>query len=569
MAFDGFVTNAVIAELKKCLLGGKVTKIYEPNKNEILLGIYAHHLKYALCLNISSSHYGAYLTTNAKPNPLNAPNFCMTLRKHLIGYKVKDILCHGLERIITIELEGYNELNDVITKKLIVELMGKHSNVILVNEKNNIIDALRHFDTFSGALRNILPGYEYSLPQANKADITQIALDEILQNSEIKNSSLGFSSYVLTHFAGISKQLLKSSMKKLALPDILTYDHLACLFSYLLRLYQACQEQKVSLVSFEEDYTLEMKEKENSLAVNFFLDDFYMQKELQEELINYRNSMLNVILNKLKKIQKKLIGIDEKLKECNHIETYQLYGELITSYLYQLNSEHVPFVKLKNYYDNNNEIKIPLDVSLSPAENAKKYFKKYHKLKNTQEIVSKQKIKIEKEINYLESIVYELQIAQSIRELDSIYDEIQGTLISSSSQGKEKNVKRNNEEIKILKYIIDGFTILVGKNNQQNDYLTTKLASSEDLWFHTQGIHGSHVILKTEGKKPSQETINQVAAISAYYSKANQSSNVPVDYTYVKYVKKPSKSKPGMVVYSHQQTVNVIPKSEKNSLLFE
>lgn len=557
MAFDGFVTNAVISELQQCLFNGKITKIYEPDKNEILLGIYVNHIKYALCINISSAHYGAYLTTNTKPNPLNAPNFCMTLRKHLIGFRIKQISCHGLERIITIDLEGYNELNDCITKKLIIELMGKHSNIILINENNIIIDALRHFDTFSGALRNIQPGYEYSIPQANKIDMTQTSIEKILDNIKEEKASFDLSSYVLTYFAGISKQLLKYSMEKLSLNNDLTADNVECFLSYFLKLYQACKQQKVGLIPFDDDFTIEMKEKETPLAVNFFLDDFYLQKELQEEFINYRNSMLNVILNKLKKIKKKLVGIEEKLEECKNVENYQLYGELITSYLYQLSTQHVPFVELQNYYENNEIIKIPLDISLSPADNAKKYFKKYHKLKNTQDIVSKQKIEIEREMNYLESIVYELQLAKNTRELDSIYDEIEGMLISSK---REKTKKYHKEELEILKYVIDGFTVLVGKNNQQNDYLTTKFANAEDIWFHTQDVHGSHVILKTEGKTPTQEIINQVAAIAAHYSKAGQSSNVPVDYTYVKYVKKPSKSKPGMVIYTHQQTVNVVPK---------
>lgn len=595
MAFDGFVTNAVIAELKEQLIGGKITKVYEPNRNEILLGIYANRLKYMLCLNISSSHYGAYLTTNAKPNPLNAPNFCMALRKHLTGYKISNISCSGLERIITIDFEGYNELNDYITKTLVVELMGKHSNIILVNEKNIIIDSLRHFDTFSGALRNILPGYQYILPNTSKLDITKVSIDALLddifssqnnlENSPMFNQSQEFkktlssssqtlSAYVLKSFAGISKQLLGYSISELQLQDILDKENLSHLLSYFLKLYQSCQDQKVSLIPYEEDYTLTIKEKENSLSVNFFLDDFYSRKECQEEFANYRNGILNIIFNRLKKIQKKLIVLEEKLKECNNVELYQLYGELITSNLYVLSQEHVPFVELENYYENNKKIKIPLDISLNPAENAKKYFKKYHKLKNTQEIVSKQKQEIEKEIDYLESIVYELQIAKTIKEIDAIYDEIQGVLISSNLQGSKKNLHKETKkithkqenELDIFKYVIDGFTILVGKNNKQNDYLTTKVANSEDLWFHTQDIHGSHVILKTNGKLPPQETINQVAAITAYYSKASQSSNVPVDYTYIKYVKKPIKSKPGMVIYTHQQTVNVKPKKIDLSL---
>ena len=283
----------------------------------------------------------------------------------------------------------------------------------------------------------------------------------------------------------------------------------------------------------------------------------------EEQFLSYRNQLLNFILAKLKKISKKLAVIDDKLKECEHLEDYQLYGELITSFLYQISNKHVSHITLENYYNNNQPIDIPLDITLSPSDNAKKYFEKYHKLKNTYTVVQEQKIELEKEINYLESIVYEVQAAETSNELDGIYEEIQdaSSLPQKASYKKQlkKKTKKTSKLSEPIQYQIQSFKVLVGKNNKQNDELTFKLANKDDLWFHVKDLHGSHVVLITNGKVPSQEIINQCASLAAYYSKGSQSSNIPVDYTLIKYVKKPSKAKPGMVIYTNQKTVNVQP----------
>lgn len=565
MAFDGIVTKQVVLELKGALVGGKVNKVFEPNKNEIILGIYCNGKNYALNISISSNNYRMNLTTNAKPNPLNAPNFCMLLRKHLVGARITDIYSNCLERIVFINFEAYNELNDLVSKKLVVELMGKHSNVILLNDKNIIIDSLRHLDSFSNSYRDILPAHEYVNPPADKLDICKIGLDEFTQLME--NNKL--SNIIPNSFSGISKTFILNILDVLKISDDdYSYENIAELYKYIKDIIENLGTDNVLATSInDKDYTMILKSHRDILQTNFFLDDFYSKKENNEVTINYKNNLLKLVLSALKKITKKVNNINVKLKECENMDTYRIYGELITSNLYRINNNiNVDYIEIENYYDNNNLIRIPLDKSIPPSYNAKKYFKKYNKLKNTLEIVSKQKADATKELDYLESIIYELEGATSTSELEEIDIEISENVLFKNSQ-KNSNVKKNkvskrkvHDEYEPITYNVDGFTLYVGKNNKQNDYITTKLGKNEDLWFHTKDIRGSHCLLKCNGENVQEHTIIACAEIAAFHSKAKLSSNIPVDYCFIKNVKKPSGSKPGMVVYINNKTLYVNPK---------
>ncbi|MGN1269845.1 MAG: NFACT family protein [Clostridia bacterium] len=564
MAFDGLVLKAVTQELNNCLINGKIQKIYEPNKDEILLGIYCNGMQYSLSVNVSSSLYSVYLTTTKKVNPLTAPNFCMLLRKHLMNYRISNIYSIGLERIFVIELTGKNENFEVITKKLVVELMGKYSNILLLDENNVVIDALKRFYIDNGASRNIFSKCQYIFPSSDKIDIANF---KQLENN-LDDTSL--SEFFSHHFVGISKSFITSSLKhcaslynnELVSKDILTKETFSILVKYILNLINSIENNKATCaLANNDDYFLVSSSKSNSLEVNFFLDDYYLEKQQKEYFVSYRNNLLGLVSNILKKISKKLISVDTKLAECSDMEKYKLYGELITSNLYQIPNQNISHIELNNYYTNT-LMDIPLDVAISPSENAKKYFKKYNKLKNATIIVQEQKEMLEKEINYLESIVYEIQIANTTQDLDLIYDEINNSINfknKKSEDVKHKKTKKQENTNKLICHTIEGFTVFVGKNNVQNDELTFKIANKEDLWFHTKDIQGSHVILVTNGKTPSQEVINKCASLAAFYSKASMSSNIAVDYTLVKHIKKPSKAKPGMVIYTNQKTVNVNP----------
>ena len=565
MAFDGIVLKSVVSELNTCLINGKINKVYMPNSNEILLGIYSGGKNYCLLCNISSNSYRIHLTTTSKPNPLNAPNFCMLLRKHLVGFRIVNISTLNIERIVTIELEGYNELNDKLRKKLIIELMGKHSNIILLNESNKIIDSIRHLDISSGSLRDILPAREYILPNNDtKLDFYNASKEDFINiiNDDITKS-------ITNNYTGFSNSFVSSILENLNISnDNFSKNDLSTLYDTIRTILLNIETNNVKLINYNtNDYVITNSNTE-PLQVNFFLDDFYSQKEEKDSINTYRNNLLKLVLTALKKISKKLDNINIKLKECDNMDKYRIYGELITSNLYKLDfNQNAESVVLENYYDNNNNITIPLDKTISISYNAKKFFKKYHKLKNTLEIVSIQKQDTEKEIDYLESIVYELENANSISDLDEIYLEISENGIF---KGKEKsNIKKNkvnkkkvHDEYEPIIYTVDGFTLYVGKNNKQNDYITTKLGKNEDYWFHTKDIRGSHCLLKCNGKNVKEHTLVACCQIAAFHSKAKLSSNVPVDYCFAKFVKKPSGSKPGMVIYTNNKTMNVNPTSK-------
>ena len=572
MAFDGITTKSISYELQHSILGGKINKIFEPNKNEVLLSIYANGKNYALNICIDSNLYRIHLTTNAKPNPLNAPNFCMLLRKHLIGYKIKSISSNdNLERIIKIELEGYNELNDLTTKYLMVELMGKHSNIILLNDKFFIIDSLRHLDTLSNSYRDILPAHEYTYPENNKNNFYTIKSAEEFCNLILANNVTNLTNFLVSYFTGFSKRFIKNIIIKQNIRNTdFSKDDILKMYEYLSKILNNLDSNEISLIKYSNekgklDYVIDLVPKSSDLDINFYIDDFYYNKETNNNYVSYRNNLLKLISHILKKYELRLESINNKLKECDNKDLYKLYGELITANLYKIAKDFTASkIEVENYYDYNAILAIPLDNTISIANNAKKYFRKYNKLKNALEIVTLQKKETEEELQYIESIIYELEYTKDIQEINEIYNEISENPIfkdyiqsnNKTSSKKEANISSPRE------YHIDGYTVLVGKNNKQNDYLTTKLASPNDIWFHTKDIHGSHVILKNPSENVSNDTLIKCAKLAAYYSKGRLSSNVPVDYCFVKYVKKPNGSKPGMVIYTNNKTLNVTPSIE-------
>ena len=566
MAYDGLVNYAIVKELKSKIINGKIDKIFEPNFEEIILGIYSNGIKYALNFVISSNYYRANLTTKSKQNPSEAPNFCMTLRKYLLGTRITNIYTKGLERIIFIEFEGFNKTKDFSKKTLIIELMGKHSNIILVNNGNIIIDAFKHFSIASNSIRNIYSGVKYVLPKMDKLDffLIQNASEfyNVLKNNSVRLVSTSLANIISNTFIGISKTSIFSFEKDLNITDELNNSSSDIIYDYMLRIIG---QNNIIADFFDNNYSLKVSNnKENDLQINFFLDDYYFSKESNTNFINYRNNLLKLILIKIEKLSNKLNLINKKIDECKDSEKFKIYGELITSNLYRINNHNTESITLENYYDNNKEITIPLDNSISPSANAKKFFKKYKKLKVAKIFVESQKKSILDDLNYLESIVYEINLSNTLEDIDNIYIEIQESKMQivknrNKQNKKAKNIvkKFTNKVGELLKYDIDGFTVLVGKNNKQNDYVTTKLANKEDIWFHVKDFHGSHVVLKAENSIPSSETLYKCALLAKEHSKAKQSSNVAVDYTHIKNVKKPSGSKPGMVMYSNNKTIIV------------
>ena len=576
MAFDAIVTKAISTELQ-LLSGARIDKIFEPDKNEVILGFYLNGINYALNICIDPQNYRVNLTTNLKKNSKEAPNFCMVLRKHLIGLHIKNIITNNLERIITIEFEGFDEIDDIISKKLVIELMGKHCNIILLDDENIIIDSLRHINS-ENSLRTILPHIKYISPKTDKYNFLECLEFKDFYNKLPSNIDiLNISSIISSLFNGISKSFLDESINQLNIKEV-NIKTLETLYNYINEIINNTDNLKLKFQNIFDDkknvkdYFLTVSKDYTPFSLNFFIDDFYYKKETAYNFKTYRDSILKMILEILKKYKKRLYNIDEKLKSCDNMQIYKLYGELIIANLYKIKDNNLEFITLENYYNNNEEITIPLDKRFSASLNAKNYFKKYNKLKNTLEVVTNQKQETLKELDYIESIVYELENCKTIEEVSQIYEEISENVIfkeRTNKYKKQKNIKvkktnlTKNKEISFnpLKYSIGEFTLLVGRNNKENDYLTLKYANNSDLWFHTKDIHGSHAILLLRDTNiVPNEVLVKCAEITAYHSKARNSSNAPVDYCYVKFVKKPKLAKPGMVIYSNNKTLYVKPK---------
>ncbi|MCI8760266.1 MAG: fibronectin/fibrinogen-binding protein [Clostridia bacterium] len=567
MAFDGIVTKAIASELQT-LAGARIDKIFQPNKNTILLGFYLDGGNYLLNICVDAQNYRFHLTTHPKPNPKVAPNFCMVLRKHLLGLHIKNILTNNLERLVIIEFEGFDDVDDIISKKMIIELMGKHCNILLLDDQNIIIDSLRHIHN-EDSNRALVPHVRYHYPTTAKYNFLDCLSFENFCEKISSNDA------IYEVFNGISKSFIENSINFLKI-DTFNQENLKILYEYLQQIISKtdnCLALDFQIVNtHKKDYYLMPKNNSNPFHLNFFLDDFYYEKESLEEFKIYRDSILKMILDLLKKYKKRLFNIDEKLEVCQNMDTYQLYGELITANLYKIPNQNLAQITLDNYY-NNQKITIPLDDKYSPLVNAKRFFKKYQKLKNTLEIVGLQKKETLQELKYIESIVYELENCSSVEEVSEIFEEIsenvifkektdhykksKKTKIKKSSLTKNKHVSFNP-----LKYTINGFVLLVGRNNKENDYLTLKYAKKTDLWFHTKDIHGSHAILQLSSSLPNDDVLLKCAEIVAFHSKAKNSSNVPVDVCEVKFVKKPNGAKPGMVIYSNQKTLYVNPKDK-------
>lgn len=552
MAFDGITTKAVIAELQQLLIGGKVNKIFQPTKHEIVISIY-NQANYMLLLSANPDDCRLHLTNHTKPNPQNAPNFCMLLRKYLVGGKIVDISNYDLERTVQIKLECYNELNDLVIRKLFIQIMSRQSNVILTNDKNVIIDSLRHAE-------DCLPAHPFEFAKIAKKSFLELQKEQELI-SLTRNQNL---LQVLPNtFIGFSKTFVKAMLANLNISEENASEaDLSQIYVYLQAIISNFGTHNISVQAFGNDYAVVMQPMEQS--INSSLDEFYYEKEKKSTFLASRNNLLHIVANNLKKVSKKLENINKKLEECENMDTYRIYGELLTANLYKINrNENCHEITVENYYENNAPITIPLDHKINVQKNIDKYFKKYNKLKNALVIVGQQKKEAEKELDYIESIVFSLENAKSVDDIVDVYAEISENVmtkkeIAKKQKNKVSKKKPKEKEIVLQSQEIGGFTVYVGKNNVQNDYLSIKFANKNDVWFHTQKIHGSHVLLRNpENTDVPEEVLMACAKLAKQNSKGKMSSNVPVDYCKAKYVKKSPGAKPGLVIYTNYKTIFV------------
>lgn len=592
MAFDGFVISHLVAELSENLTGGRITKIAQPEEDELILTIHKHRL----FLSAGASLPLAYLTTQNKPSPLTAPNFCMLLRKHLNSARILSITQPGLERIIDIEIEHLNELGDSCIKHLMIELMGKHSNIIFTDENGQIIDSIKHISCMVSSVREVLPGREYFIPKAEeKHSLLTLTHEEFIQTL-LPAPQPAFKALYLS-LTGISPQLAQELCYRAGVDaerpcqamDPAQADRL---FEQLMLLKERILKKDYTpSVIFRSNATQgnDLPVEFSSMTLTGLLADpacyektFSSLSELLEYYFAARNAITRIrqkstdlrkiVTTALERSRKKYSLQADQLKDTQKREKYRIYGELLNTYGYMALPKAVS-ITCNNYYTGE-DLVIPLDPSLSATDNAKKYFNRYNKLKRTFEAVSEQIEETRDEIGHLESILTALDIARDKEDLVELKEElteygyIRRRLQKSKKGGNIRKGERPEKKEKVTSkpfhYISsDGFDIYVGKNNYQNDALTFRLAQGNDWWFHAKKIPGSHVLVRSNGELPPDRTFEEAASLAAYYSQGKENEKVEIDYTEKKNVKKPNGGKPGFVIYHTNYSMVASPDISK------
>ncbi len=581
MAFDGIVISNLIQELNQTILNAKISKIAQPESDELLLTLKGNGGQYRLLLSADASLPFVYLTEENKQAPLTAPAFCMVLRKHIANGRITRIFQPGMERIIHIEIEHLDELGDLCRKSLIIELMGKHSNIIFCREDGTIIDSIKHVPCTMSSVREVLPGKPYFIPatQEEKRDPLQTSREEFLSLISQKPTTVAKAIY--TSFVGVSPLIASEIAFRAGLDGDMpaaSYDsdallHLANHFCWFMEEIRQGHFSPVIIRSGREpvefssvklqmygDYQTECYE-----SVSRVLEVYYAEKNVYTRIRQKSAELRKVVNTALERSRKKYQIQEKQLKDSEKKEKYRIYGELIQTYGYGL-EEGASMLEAENYYDNNRIIRIPLDPQLTPLENAKKYFERYGKLKRTGEAVSEWLKETETEMKHLESIQNSLDIALSADDLVQIREElVEYGFIKKGRSGKKQRSKSRPFHYRSS----DGYDIYVGKNNYQNEEITFKLASGNDWWFHAKGIPGSHVVVKANNEELPDRVFEEAGRLAGYYSKGRGSDKLEIDYLQKKNVKKPNKGAPGFVVYYTNYSLTIHPDISGIELLDE
>ncbi len=573
MAFDGIVIANLVHDLNEKLLSARISKIAQPEKDELLFTIKGNRENLRLLISANASLPLLYFTETNKPSPLTAPNFCMLLRKHLANGRILSITQPGLERVIRFEIEHLDEMGDLKRKYLIVELMGKHSNIIFCDDNDMILDSIKHIPAQISSVREVLPGRPYFIPNlGDKCDPLTIREPAFIERLFAAPQPLAKALYLnltglspasaaeLCHLASIDGDLPAKEYS----PAALTH-----LYHALTWVMDDVREGKFSPNIVYRDgvpvefssVPLTMMEGDSYKSVSFesisrLLEHYYAEKSTVSRIHQKSTDLRKILSNALERSSRKLDLQLKQLKDTEKREKFKLYGELLNAYGYGLAEGETSFTCL-NYYDNT-EITIPLDPQLSAQENAKKYFDKYNKQKRTFEAVTAQLAQTQAELSHLESISTAMDIARLEEDLVQIKEELTeyGYIRRRNTGGKKPKITSRP-----FHYLSsDGFHIYVGKNNYQNEELTFRLASGSDWWFHAKGIPGSHVIVKAEGKALPDRAFEEAGALAAYYSKGRQNEKVEIDYIQRRALKKVPGAAPGFVVYHENYSLMAIPR---------
>ena len=576
MALDGLTIHALAYELKNTLNGGRLLKIAQPENDELQLTVRVEKNQYKLLISAGASLPLMYITEGSKTSPLTAPNFCMLLRKHLNNAKIIDIYQPGLERIINIKVEHYNDMGDLCYKLIIVELMGKYSNIIVTDLDGKIVDSIKHISANISSVREVLPGRTYFIPDTtNKADPLSITKENFL--SIISGCSLPTSKAIYTSFTGISPVIgeeicYRSNIDSEKPANVLENVELEAIYNTFSDMMECVKLNKFQPnIIYTMDgqdmipkefapFTLSLYDDEKSKvtyidSISQVLEQFYSKKSAVTRIRQKSYDLRRIVQTTLEKDYKKYEIQSKQLKDTEKKDKYKIYGELITAFGYGL-EPNAASLTAQNYYDDNKEITIPLDKELTPMENAKKYFDKYGKLKRTAEALETIIIETKEEISHLESIMNALDIAVTEDDLKELKEE----LIQSGYIRRKSSDKKAKYTSKPFHYISsDGYDMYVGKNNIQNEELTFKVANGGDWWFHSKSFPGSHVIVKTNGDELPDSTFEEAARLAAFYSKGRQQDKVEIDYIQRKHIKKVAGSKPGFVIYHTNYSMAIAP----------
>ncbi len=563
MAFDGITIAAMVQELHQNLDGGRFNKIAQPEQDALVITAKGANGQRRLLLSASASLPLIYFIDKNKPGPLTAPNFCMLLRKHIGSARISGIRQPALERAIEFELEHLNEMGDPCRKILILELMGKHSNIIFCDEDRNILDSIKHVSSHMSSVREVLPGRKYFLPQTQeKSDPLTIGEEEFIEKVCKKPCSISKALY--TSLTGLSPLISEEICYRASIDGsdaALSLNETACIHLYhtfkrlidqvkegdftpniIYRGQEPVEYAVLPLTQFGAEY-----HSQEFPTVSAMLDTYYSSRDTLNRIRQKSSDLRRIVQTALERNRKKYALQQKQMKDTAKKDKYKIYGELINTYGYGLEEGARSFQAL-NYYTNE-EITVPLDPALTPSENAKKYFDRYGKLKRTEEALFEQLAETESEIEHLESISNALDIARAESDLSQIKEELTeyGFIKKHSLSRKGQKMQAKS---KPLHYVSsDGYDIFVGKNNYQNDELTFKTATGNDWWFHAKKMAGSHVIVKTPDGELPDRTFEEAGKLAAYYSKGRTAPKVEIDYIQKKHVKKPGGAKPGFVVY--------------------
>lgn len=580
MAFDAAMLSGVIAEIKKEALGAKIEKIYQPEKDRIVLLMRSQSGGRKLLIDASSGNPRMGFSFSGGENPASPPMFCMLLRKHLTGAKLIDIVQPNFERVAELSFETYDEMGFKCTRYLIAEIMGKYSNLIFADEEHRVISALKTVDFTTSSLRQVLAGMRYELPpRQEKDDPTVTDLEAFKRKLLSAPEEQCADRFITSSYLGISASLARETVFRAT-------GHTDTPLKYCdaERLWRVLSDILVMAESGEHEPTLVSDESGKPIEYSFLplthygkrmsykafdslgelLDAFFDGRDREAHIRQRASDILHILTNAESRLTKKIAAQREELGECEKGEYYKKCGDLITANLYML-SRGMKKAELTDYSLQRDDgsfetMTVELDEKLTPAVNAQRMYKKYTKLKTAKTELAKQIDIAKTELEYIYTVFESLTRAETAADLAEIREELYSSGYASRMKGFAR--KKPTASTVMRFKTSDGYTVLCGKNNTQNEYITHKLAENRDYWFHAKGVPGSHVLLVTNGEEPNAESFTEAAEIAAYYSKAN-GSNIPVDYTFAKNVKKTPSAKPGLVIYHTNWTAYVTPSEER------